>query len=171
MSECSLHAAFSPITGSIRVGSLRNDEGGRTVRHKDGKLELLRTVPLFANLDESELIEIGRHADEVTVGERQTLVTQDTPGNSFYIIIEGAADVIRDGQKLAELGEGDFLGEMALLEDLPRSATVVTTAPGRVLEMHRRDFSTVLDEAPRLARKMLATMAHRLRYADEQLVT
>ena len=141
------------------------------MRHKDGKIELLRTVPLFANLDESELIEIGRHADEVAVGEGQTLVTQDSAGHSFYVIIDGAADVIRDGQKLAELGSGDFLGEMALLEDLPRSATVVTTAPSRVLEMHRRDFSTVLDEAPHLARKMLATMAHRLRYADEQLVT
>lgn len=141
------------------------------MRHKDGKIELLRTVPLFANLDESELIEIGRHADEVAVGAGETLVSQDSAGNSFYVIIEGAADVIRDGQKLAELGGGDFLGEMALLEDLPRSATVVTTAPSRVLEMHRRDFSKVLDDAPHLARKMLATMAHRLRYADEQLVT
>jgi CRP-like cAMP-binding protein len=60
---------------------------------------------------------------------------------------------------------------MALLEDLPRSATVITTAPTQVLEMHRRDFSGVLDEAPHLARKMLATLAHRLRHADEQLVT
>ena len=141
------------------------------MRHKDGKIELLRTVPLFANLDDSELVEIGKHADEVAVGEGQTLVSQDTAGNSFYVIVEGAADVIRDGQKLAELGNGDFLGEMALLEDLPRSATVVTTAPSRVLEMHRRDFSAVLDSAPHLARKMLATMAHRLRYADERLVT
>lgn len=141
------------------------------MRHKDGKIELLKTVPLFANLDESELIEIGRHADEVPVAEGQTLVAQDAAGTSFYVIIDGAADVIRDGQKLAELTSGDFLGEMALLEDLPRSATVVTTAPSRVLEMHRRDFSAVLDDAPHLARKMLATMAHRLRYADEQLVT
>ena len=141
------------------------------MRHKDGKIELLRTVPLFSRLDDAELIAVGRHADEVAVGEGQTLVAQDSAGTSFYIIIEGAADVVRDGQKLAELGAGDFLGEMALLEDLPRSATVVTTKPSRVLEMHRRDFSTVLDEAPHLARKMLATMAHRLRYADEQLVT
>jgi CRP-like cAMP-binding protein len=141
------------------------------MRHKDGKIELLRTVPLFANLDDAELIEIGRHADEVAVGEGQALVTQDMPGTSFYVIVEGEAAVIKDGQKLAELGPGDFVGEMALLEDLPRSATVITTAPSRVLEMHRRDFSTVLDEAPQLARKMLATMAHRLRYADEQLVT
>ncbi len=141
------------------------------MRHKDGKIELLRTVPLFANLDDSELTEIGRRADEVAVGEGQTLVTQDTAGTSFYVLVEGAADVIKDGQKLAELGSGDFLGEMALLEDLPRSATVVTTAPSRILEMHRRDFSALLDAAPHLARKMLATLAHRLRYADEQLVT
>jgi len=140
-------------------------------RHKDGKIELLRGVPLFANLDERELAEVGRHADEVSVGAGQELVVQDTAGNSFYVIIEGSADVIRDGHMLAELGAGDFLGEMALLEDLPRSATVITTAPTRVLEMHRRDFSSVLDEAPHLARKMLSTMAHRLRHADEQLVT
>jgi len=138
---------------------------------KDGKLELLRGVPLFANLDEHELEQVGRHADEASVAEGQVLVTQDDSGNSFYVIIEGRADVIRDGQKLAELGDGDFLGEMALLEDLPRSATVVTTTPTRVLEMHRRDFSSVLDDAPHLARKMLATMAHRLRQADEKLVT
>ncbi|MBT8201682.1 MAG: cyclic nucleotide-binding domain-containing protein [Acidimicrobiia bacterium] len=141
------------------------------MRHKDAKLELLRAVPLFANLDDGELADVGRHADEVSVGEGKVLVTQDTSGNSFYVIIEGRADVMKDGQKLAELGDGDFLGEMALLEDLPRSATVVTTAPTRVLEMHRRDFSSVLDSAPHLARKMLATLAHRLRHADEQLVT
>ena len=140
-------------------------------RHKDGKIELLRGVPLFANLDEGELAQVGRHADEISVPSGQVLVTQDTAGNSFYVIVEGAADVVRDGTKLADLGAGDFLGEMALLEDLPRSATVTTTAPTRVLEMHRRDFSSVLDEAPHLARKMLATMAHRLRHADEQLVT
>lgn len=141
------------------------------MRHKDAKLELLRAVPLFANLDDGELTDVARHADEVSVAEGTVLVTQDTSGNSFYVIIEGRADVMKDGQKLAELGNGDFLGEMALLEDLPRSATVVTTAPTRVLEMHRRDFSSVLDRAPHLARKMLATLAHRLRHADEQLVT
>jgi len=140
-------------------------------KEKDGKLALLRGVPLFANLDDHELGEIARHADQISVPEGQVLVSQDAAGNSFYVIIEGAADVVRDGQKLAELTDGDFLGEMALLEDLPRSATVVTTAPTRVLEMHRREFSGVLDEAPHLARKMLATMAHRLRNADEQLVT
>lgn len=140
-------------------------------RSKDGKLELLQTVPLFANLDQHELQEIGKHADEIQVPAGQVLVTQNASGNSFYVIIEGSADVLRDDQKLAELTEGDFLGEMALLEDLPRSATVVTTSPTRVLEMHRRDFSSVLDDAPHLARKMLATMAHRLRHADEQLVT
>lgn len=141
------------------------------MRHKDPKLELLRAVPLFAKLDDGELADVGRHADEVSVAEGKVLVTQDTSGNSFYVIIEGRADVVKDGQKLAELGNGDFLGEMALLEDLPRSATVVTTAPTRLLEMHRRDFSSVLDNAPHLARKMLATLAHRLRHADEQLVT
>ena len=140
-------------------------------RSKDGKLELLQTVPLFANLDQRELQEIGKHADEIQVPTGQVLVTQSASGNSFYVIIEGSADVLRDDQKLAELTDGDFLGEMALLEDLPRSATVVTTSPTRVLEMHRRDFSSVLDDAPHLARKMLATMAHRLRHADEQLVT
>ncbi|MDH3606588.1 MAG: cyclic nucleotide-binding domain-containing protein [Acidimicrobiia bacterium] len=140
-------------------------------RHKDEKLDLLRTVPLFARLDEAELEEIGRHADEVEVPAGTTIVTQNATGNSFYVIVEGLADVMRDDQQLAVLGPGDFLGEMALLEDLPRSATVTTTAPSRLLEMHRRDFSAVLDAAPHLARKMLSVMAHRLRDADEKLVT
>lgn len=139
--------------------------------YKDEKLEMLRTVPLFARLDDAELEDVGRHADEVEVPAGTTIVTQNATGNSFYVIIEGRADVMRDDQKLAELGPGDFLGEMALLEDLPRSATVITTAPCRVLEMHRRDFSALLDSAPHLARKMLAVMAHRLRDADENLVT
>lgn len=140
-------------------------------RHRDEKLELLRSVPLFATLDDGELQDVGRHADEVAVPASTTIVTQNAVGNSFYVIVDGRADVMRDDQKLAELGPGDFLGEMALLEDLPRSATVVTTVPCRLLEMHRRDFSTVLDDAPHLARKMLAIMAHRLRDADEKLVT
>lgn len=128
-------------------------------------------MPLFATLDDGELQDVGRHADEVAVPASTTIVTQNAVGNSFYVIVDGRADVMRDDQKLAELGPGDFLGEMALLEDLPRSATVVTTVPCRLLEMHRRDFSTVLDDAPHLARKMLAIMAHRLRDADEKLVT
>lgn len=140
-------------------------------RGKDEKIELLRAVPLFANLNRRELQQVGRHADEAQIPEGRVLVTQDAPGNSFYVIVDGRADVMRDGQKLAELGDGDFLGEMALLEDLPRSATVITTAPTLLLEIHRREFSGVLEAAPQLARKMLATMAHRLRYADEQLVT
>lgn len=140
-------------------------------RGKDAKLELLASVPLFTNLDRKELAEIGRHADEVGVGAGEVIVAQDTPASSFYVIVEGEAEVTRNGQKLADLGPGDFLGEMALLEDLPRSATVTATAPARLLEMHRRDFSSVLDAAPHLARKMLATMAHRLRHADEMLVT
>ena len=141
-------------------------------RHgKNGKIELLKEVPLFANLDRHELEEIGRHADEISVAEGTVIVRQDATGNSFYVIVEGAADVMKVGQKLAGLSDGDFLGEMALLEDLPRSATVVTTVPTRLLEMHRRDFSSVLDSAPHLARKMLATLAHRLRHADEELVT
>ena len=132
---------------------------------------MLRRVPLFAALDGGELEQVGRHADDVAVPEGTTIVTQNATGNSFYVILEGRADVMRDGQILAELGVGDFLGEMALLEDLPRSATVVTTEPTRLLEMHRRDFSSVLDDAPHLARKMLAVMAHRLRDADEKMVT
>lgn len=138
---------------------------------RDEKLDLLQTVPLFATLNSDELADVGRHADEVAVPEGTTVVSQNATGNSFYVIIDGRADVMRDDQKLADLGPGDFLGEMALLEDLPRSATVITTEPCRLLEMHRRDFSAVLDEAPHLARKMLAVMAHRLRDADEKLVT
>lgn len=142
-------------------------------RHKgkDGKLELLAAVPLFANLDKQELVEIGRHTDEVAAAAGEVIVAQDASAYSFYVIIEGTAEVARDGQELAVLGPGDFLGEMALLEDLPRSATVTALVPTRLLEMHRRDFSSVLDSSPHLARKMLATMAHRLRAADEMLVT
>ena len=77
-------------------------------KEKDGKLALLRSVPLFANLDDHELEEIARHADQVSVPEGKVLVTQEAAGNSFYVIIEGSADVIRDGQKLAELTAGDL---------------------------------------------------------------
>lgn len=138
---------------------------------KDPKIELLRGVPLLAGLDHKELEQVARHADEVRVDAGKVIVTQDESAHSFYVIIEGAAEVRRNGQKLAVLGPGDFLGEMALLEDLPRSATVTTTVPTRLLEMHRRDFSGLLDDAPHLARKMLATMASRLRAADEMIVT
>ena len=140
-------------------------------RRKDAKLELLASVPLFANLEKQELVAIGRHADEAGPAAGEVIVAKDTSASSSFGIVEGTAEVTRDGQKLADLGPGDFLGEMALLEDLPRSATVTSTSPMRLLEMHRRDFSSVLDEAPHLARKMLATMAHRLRHADEMLVT
>jgi len=137
---------------------------------KRRKVEYLKQVPLFASLSSRELGQIIKFADEVDVSAGRVLATQDDPGDEFYVIVRGTATVRRGGRKIAQLGPGDFFGEMALLDGEPRSASVETAEDSVVMVVQRRDFDYCLDELPGLARAMLTTMSKRLRVADHKLV-
>jgi CRP-like cAMP-binding protein len=121
----------------------------------------LKTLPLFGDLAHHDLEKIARWADEVDVRPGKTLVTQGSFPHEFMVIESGTCDVTVDGQRIAELGPGDFFGEMALLEHQRRSATVTATSDLRLIVMHDRDFRAMEDELPEVARMISATMEER----------
>jgi CRP-like cAMP-binding protein len=132
------------------------------VLRKNAKLDLLRRVPLFARCSGRELNRIASVADELDMPEGRHLTREGQPGREFIVLVDGGAEVRRKGRKLNTLGPGDFLGEIALLADRPRTATVTTTAPSRLLVLTGRDFRALLRELPALQGKVLETLASRL---------
>jgi len=133
------------------------------------KADALKEIPLFSGLSNKDRMELARHVDEVPVRGDTMLTVQGGPGDAFYLIVEGRAEVIRNDTKIATLGEGDTVGEMALLDGEPRSATVVMTTDGTVLTMPRQEFRSVLNKVPAIAQKMLVTLSLRLREANNRI--
>jgi CRP-like cAMP-binding protein len=134
--------------------------------NKDEYLDHLAEVPLFSACTRKDLQLIARASDEVSVKDGRVLVEQGKPGHEFFLILEGTAVVRRNNRKVADLGPGQYFGELSLLDRGPRTATVVATSDARVLVLGQREFLGVLDEVPGLAYKILRLMAHRLREAD-----
>ncbi len=101
-------------------------------------------------------------AEELDLREGHVLTREGKPGREFFVLVEGTARVIRNGRKVADLGPGDWFGEIALLTYKRRTATVTATSPVRVLAMTDRDFRRVVETTPRIALKVLASVAQRL---------
>jgi CRP-like cAMP-binding protein len=133
---------------------------------RDEKIDLLRTVPLFAGLDEHELERVSALADIVDLPIDRALMSQGEQGREMFILVSGSARVDRDGQSLGERGPGEVLGEIALLDGGPRTATVTLTAPSRLLVVARREFHALMDEFPEIRLRVLEAVAHRLRSLD-----
>ena len=129
---------------------------------KNAKLELMKSVPLFARCSKRELTEIASIADELDLDAGSTLTKQGARGQEFVVIAEGAADVVRNGKRINSLGSGDFLGEIALITAQPRTATVKTTAPTRILVVSASDFRRLLRRTPSIQEKVLEALAERL---------
>lgn len=136
---------------------------------KSDKIDYLAKVPLFSGFSKKELGEVARHLDRVEAPAGTTLTEEDSLAHQFGIIVDGSAIVRRNNRKLADLGPGDFWGEMALLLKQRSSATVATSEDSSLLVMHSRDFSHLLDEVPALARKLATGLAARLLDADKKL--
>src|SRR6266568_4492623 len=129
---------------------------------KDTKVALIAAVPLFADCSRRELRELAETADEVVVPAGYTLTKEGASGREFVIIVEGAADVIRRGRKINELGSGDFLGEIALVSRGPRTATVRTTQPTHALVITAPSFRRLLRKTPSMQWKVLEALAERI---------
>jgi CRP/FNR family cyclic AMP-dependent transcriptional regulator len=133
-------------------------------------LDHLAQVPLFSACSKKDLRLIARASDEVPVAAGRTLVEEGKPGHEFFLIVDGKASVWRGGRKVATLGPGQYFGELAILDRKPRSATVKADTDMVVLVLGQREFAGVLDEVPGLARKLLQSMATRLREADAKAI-
>ena len=131
---------------------------------KNEKIDLLRRIPLFAECTKAELIEVAISADEREVATGRSLTEQGQRGQEFFIVVEGAVTVRRNGRKLADLGPGDWFGEIAILTYKPRTATVTATSPVRLLVISDRAFRRVVETTPRIALKVLRNVAERLEH-------
>jgi CRP-like cAMP-binding protein len=131
---------------------------------KNEKVELLKRIPLFAGCTKAELNEVAISADEREAPEADRLTEEGRRGREFYILVEGAVAVSRGGRKLADLGPGDWFGEIAILTYKPRTATVTATSPVRLLVISDRAFRRVVETTPRIALKVLRSVAERLEH-------
>ena len=129
---------------------------------RDAKVELLKKVPLFADCSKSELRELAKSADELDLREGTVLTREGRPGREFFVLIDGTVKVTKNGKKVAELKGGDWLGEIALLTDKPRTATVTATSAVDVLVITDRRFRNVVETMPSIAIKVLSQVGDRL---------
>ena len=129
---------------------------------RNQKVELIKKVPLFAGLSKRELEQIAAIADEIDLREGKELTRQGKSASEFFVLLEGSADVTKDGQRINQLGDGDFFGEIALVSRSPRTATVTATSPIRTLVITDRSFRRLLEDSPETQLKVLEALAERL---------
>ena len=122
----------------------------------------LAAVPLFASLSEADLTEIAGWFEEEHVSEGVKVAGEGAPGYSFFVIVEGTAVVTVDGTELRTLGPGDFFGEVALLDGGRRTASVITTAPARLLVLFGTEFRKLQQSRPDIAVQLEAAVTERV---------
>lgn len=137
----------------------------------NSKTNQLRGVQLFSACTDKELAQIARACDEMVVDADAVIMEEGTTGEDFYLIVTGEASISRGGHHVATVGAGGYFGELALLDEAPRNATVTAKTPMTLIRLGRREFSAVLDSWPGVAHKLLRHVARRLRLADQQSVT
>lgn len=125
--------------------------------------ELLAQVPLFSACTGQELDRIARLAKHVSASTGEVFMEEGQPGGAFYVIERGTASVSLRGKELARLANGDFFGEMALVDQGPRSATVKAESDMELWSIEPSDFDELLDDVPFVARQILKVLSNRLR--------
>lgn len=128
-------------------------------------VERLGAVGLFRRCTKSDLKIIARHVETISLGEGRTIVRAGDDGDALFVILTGSAEVERDGQIVATLADGDYFGELALLDPAPRAATVIATSDTELAALGVRMFRVLLREVPGIGAKLLADLAARVRDA------
>lgn len=123
---------------------------------------MLKRVPLFATCSKRDLEAIGRITDELDLPEGRELIAQGQRGQQFFILLDGSAEVSRDGERINEMHEGDFFGELALISDRETTATVKATSPVRVLVITPQSFRRLMRESESVQEQVLAALAQRM---------
>ncbi len=136
-------------------------------QEKSPIIKMLERVPIFSGLTPKELKSIASSSKEKKFQAGQTMVSEGDSGVGFFLIIEGRAEVRRGGKVLSRLEEGQFFGEMTLLDEQPRSADVVAVDPTRCLVFTVWDFHGMIRTYPKMAREIMKEMARRLRLTNK----
>src|SRR6476660_6457476 len=119
---------------------------------KDGKVELIKTVPLFSKLSKKGSEEVAHIAGELDLPKGKMMAEEGDRGREFFVRLEGEADVTKGGQSINTMREGDFFGEIALVTKMPRTATVTATTDVDVLVITERAFDNLLKKTPAIGR-------------------
>lgn len=132
------------------------------LKRQSDKVDVLRKIPLLADLSKKELELVARNTTEAEVEGGTHLMRQGERGQEAMVILSGTAAVNRSGRKIKELGAGDVVGEISLVTNAHRTADVVATTDLQVLVADAREFSSILDQNPKVAMKVMKTIADRL---------
>jgi CRP/FNR family transcriptional regulator, cyclic AMP receptor protein len=130
--------------------------------NQDTKVEALKRVPLFDGLSRKEFAEVARVTDDLEVPAGQVLCKEGDTGQEFFVIVEGEIDITKGGKLVAQRDGGEFVGEIALLENVPRTATVTATTPLRLFVLTRQDFRRLVDANPSVEQKIMRALARRV---------
>lgn len=137
------------------------------------EFELLRKIPMFANIEPAKLKLLAFTSERLSYADGEALFQQGDPGDSAYLIITGQADVTIDTEKgplsVATLGNNDFVGEIAILCDVPRTATVTARSDLVALRIKKDLFFRLIAEFPEIAREIMRELADRLQHTNAQL--
>ena len=129
---------------------------------RDAKLELLGGVPLFAGCSKADLRWVAGATGEEVFAAGDEVIREGEPGFDFFVIAEGEADVRRNGRKVATMGQGEFFGEIALVAEVPRTATVIARTELVLLTISDLDFRDLVMDQPSIARNVLRSLGERI---------
>ena len=134
---------------------------------KDKYLEKLSNVGTFSALSRKELFELSKLMTQINVVSGRALTRQGARGSDFMFVTEGKAVVKRNNRKVADLGPGDFMGELSILSGSPQNATVEAKTDMVIQVLNRREFMILLDKSPSMAKKILIGAVKRLQSLDK----
>ena len=129
---------------------------------QDTKVQALKRAPLFEGLSKKELTQLARVTEDLEIPAGQVLCREGDTGREFFVIVDGETDISSGGRRVAARGGGDFVGEIALLENTERTATVTAKTPLRVFVLTREDFRQLVRENPTVERKVMHALARRV---------
>ncbi len=135
---------------------------------KQTKLDHLSSVSLFSGFSKKDLEKIAKAGDEIVMTAGTVIIDQGQTGREAFVVLDGQVTVKRNNRKIATLGPGDVVGELALFDHGPRTATAVCETDCELLVIDQRHFRGVLEQVPALTTKILAELAGRIRDMDRQ---
>jgi CRP/FNR family transcriptional regulator, cyclic AMP receptor protein len=130
--------------------------------NQDTKVAALKRAPLFEGLSKKELTQLARVSEDMEIEPGTVLTKEGEIGHEFFVIVDGEVEVKRKGRSLGSRGDGDFLGEIALLQETPRTATVTAKTPLRVFVLTSKDFKHLVEGHPNVERKVMQALARRV---------
>jgi CRP/FNR family cyclic AMP-dependent transcriptional regulator len=130
-----------------------------------GGVEVLAAVPLFEGLSQRQLRKVAERTKVLRYGEGRSIIAEGTMGDSFFVVLDGRARVVRgaSGRTIHRLGPGDFFGELAMIDGSPRSASVITVTPSVLARLSRTAFLDVVRAEPNIGIRVMEVLVRRLR--------